>query len=71
MLAGSGEDVIGSQEDAIAIAEEADVSIGVSGSPDDAVALASQVEVLAVLDQRDCVGGWDSDDMVQLSGTGV
>ena len=53
------QDVIGGKKGTISLAEEANLSIGVSRSPDHALVFAHQVNILTILDQRECLMGWD------------
>src|ERR1700674_5647443 len=65
------QDVIGGDKDAIALAKEAYMPIGVPRCPDHPVLLTYQVEVLSILDQGDGFMGRYANDVAQLLRVGL
>jgi len=65
--------VVSRQKDTVALAEETDMTVGVSRCPDDAVAIAQQIERLSILDERNLVMRRHADHLAHsfLIGVGI
>src|ERR1700674_4266226 len=60
------QNVVGSDKNAIAFAEKADMPIGMARRPDDAVLFTQYIQVLPVLDHSKLFVWWDANNTAHL-----